>query len=82
MVTVKPINVSHSSFSLSTCTHKHNFPLVLITSFHTRSRHILPHPASCDQGNEPSGSIKGREFLDQLNDCQLLKTDSAACMQL
>jgi hypothetical protein len=23
---------------------------------------------SCEHGNEPSGSIKGREFLDQLND--------------
>jgi len=28
-------------------------------------------------GNEPSGSIKGREFLDYLSDCQLLKKDSA-----
>jgi hypothetical protein len=32
---------------------------------------------SCEHGNEPSGSIKGGEFLDQLSDCQLLKKDSA-----
>jgi hypothetical protein len=31
----------------------------------------------CENGNEPSGSIKGREFLDYLSDCQLLKKDSA-----
>jgi hypothetical protein len=31
-----------------------------------------------EHGNEPSGSIKGGEFFDQLNDCQLLKKDSAA----
>jgi hypothetical protein len=24
---------------------------------------------SCEHGNEPSGSIKGTEFLDQLSDC-------------
>jgi hypothetical protein len=24
---------------------------------------------SCEYGNEPSGSIKGREFLEQLSDC-------------
>jgi hypothetical protein len=29
---------------------------------------------SCEHGNESLGSIKGRSFLDQLNDCQLLKT--------
>jgi hypothetical protein len=23
----------------------------------------------CEHGNEPSGSIKGREFLDWLSDC-------------
>jgi hypothetical protein len=27
----------------------------------------------CEHGNEPSGSIKGGELLDQLSDCQLLK---------
>jgi hypothetical protein len=29
-----------------------------------------------EHSNEPSGSIKGEEFLDKLSDCQLLK-DSA-----
>jgi hypothetical protein len=24
---------------------------------------------SCDDGNESTGSIRGREFLDQLSDC-------------
>jgi hypothetical protein len=28
-------------------------------------------------GNEPVVSIKGREFLDQLSDYQLLKKDSS-----
>jgi hypothetical protein len=27
----------------------------------------------CEDGNEPSGYIKGRESLDYLNDYQLLK---------
>jgi hypothetical protein len=27
----------------------------------------------CEQSNEPSGSIKGGEFLDQLTDCEFLK---------
>jgi hypothetical protein len=31
----------------------------------------------CEHGNEPSGSIKGGEFLDQLNEYWLLKKDSA-----
>jgi hypothetical protein len=31
----------------------------------------------CEHGNEPSGSIKGGEFVDQLSDCQLVKKDSA-----
>jgi hypothetical protein len=30
----------------------------------------------CEHGNEPSGSIKGGEFVDYLDDCQLLKKDS------
>jgi hypothetical protein len=35
--------------------------------------------ASCyEHGNEPSGSIKGGEFIDKLSDCQLLKKDSAS----
>jgi hypothetical protein len=33
--------------------------------------------SSCERGNEPSGSIKGREFLDQLSDFLLFKKDSA-----
>jgi hypothetical protein len=28
---------------------------------------------SCEYGNETSGSIKDREFLDKLSDCKLLK---------
>jgi len=28
---------------------------------------------SCEHDNEPSSSINGSEFLDQLNKCQLLK---------
>jgi hypothetical protein len=32
-----------------------------------------PVVCSCGQGNEPSGSIKGGEFLDQLRYYQLLK---------
>jgi hypothetical protein len=31
-----------------------------------------------EHGNEPSSSIKGVKFLDQLNNYQLLKKDSAA----
>jgi hypothetical protein len=33
---------------------------------------------SCEHGNEPSGSIKGVEFLDWLSDCKLLKKDYAS----
>jgi hypothetical protein len=29
----------------------------------------------CEHCNEPSGSIKGRVFLGDLSDCQLLKKD-------
>jgi hypothetical protein len=32
---------------------------------------------SREHDNEPSGSIKGGEFLDYLSDCQLLKDGSA-----
>jgi hypothetical protein len=32
---------------------------------------------SCEHSNEPSGTIKCEEFLDQLNDTQLLE-DSAS----
>jgi len=31
---------------------------------------------SCQHGNEPSGFIKGEEFLNELNDYQHLKKDS------
>ena len=31
---------------------------------------------ACECGNEPSGSVKGGEFLDQLQTSQLLKKDS------
>ena len=33
----------------------------------------------CECGNEPSGSVKCGEFLDQLQTGQLLKKDSAPC---
>jgi hypothetical protein len=36
-----------------------------------------PVAGSCEYGNEPSGSIKGGEFLDWLSDYELLKMDSA-----
>jgi hypothetical protein len=32
---------------------------------------------SCEHGNEPSCSIKGGEFIDQLNEYQVFKKDSA-----
>jgi hypothetical protein len=32
---------------------------------------------SCEYGTEPSGSIKGREFLGQLGSYQLFKKNSA-----
>jgi hypothetical protein len=32
---------------------------------------------SCDHGDEPSGSIKGGELLDQQSDYHLLKENSA-----
>jgi hypothetical protein len=31
----------------------------------------------CEHGNEPSGSIKGEELLDQLSDSYLLKKEYA-----
>jgi hypothetical protein len=33
---------------------------------------------SCECGNEPSGSIKCREFLDYLRTCWLFRKDSAS----
>jgi len=38
-----------------------------------------PVAGSCEHGNEPSGSIKGGEFFDQLSDCHHLHTDSSPC---
>jgi hypothetical protein len=32
---------------------------------------------SCEHGDEPSGPIKGRKFLDEVSDYQLLKKDSS-----
>jgi hypothetical protein len=32
----------------------------------------------CEHGNEPSGSIKGGEFLDYLSDYQFLENNCAA----
>jgi hypothetical protein len=34
---------------------------------------------TCEHGNDTSGSIKGREFIDHLSGCQILKQNSAAC---
>jgi hypothetical protein len=34
-----------------------------------------PVVGSCEQNNEPLGSIKGREFLDYLSDYWLLEKD-------
>jgi hypothetical protein len=31
----------------------------------------------CEHGNEPSGSVKGKEFLDKLSYYELLNKDSA-----
>jgi hypothetical protein len=36
-----------------------------------------PVAGSCEQSNEPSGSIRRREFLDKLSDYELLKEESA-----
>jgi hypothetical protein len=33
---------------------------------------------SCEHSSEPSGSIRGSEFLEQLNDNQLIKKDAAS----
>jgi hypothetical protein len=39
--------------------------------------HAQERNCSCEDVNEPSGSMKGREFLDKLSDSHLLKKDSA-----
>jgi hypothetical protein len=36
-----------------------------------------PVAGSCEHCSEPSDSIKGREFIDQLSDCELLYKDYA-----
>jgi hypothetical protein len=36
-----------------------------------------PVAGSCEHGKDLSGYINGREFLDLVNDYQLLKKDSA-----
>jgi hypothetical protein len=36
-----------------------------------------PVAGSYEHGNGPSGSIKGRQFLDQLSDFQYFKNDPA-----
>jgi hypothetical protein len=36
----------------------------------------------CEHGNEFSGSVKGREYGNQLSHCQLLKKASAPCSLL
>jgi hypothetical protein len=37
---------------------------------------------SCENGNEPSGFIKGDQFLDLLENCLFLKMDTASCRAL
>jgi hypothetical protein len=37
-----------------------------------------PVASSCEHGNELSGSIKGGEIVDWINNYQLLKKDSAS----
>jgi hypothetical protein len=37
-----------------------------------------PVAGICEQSSKPPGYIKGEEFIYYLNDCQLLKKDSAA----
>jgi hypothetical protein len=43
-----------------------------------RKCHTGPRAGPCEHGNEPSVSLKGGEFLDQLSDYKLLKKDSAS----
>jgi len=38
-----------------------------------------PAVGSCEYGNELSGSVQERKFLEQLRDCQILKKQSATC---
>jgi hypothetical protein len=34
----------------------------------------------CEHSNETSGSVKGEEYFDQQNDCQLVTKDCAPCV--
>jgi hypothetical protein len=38
----------------------------------------VPVAGTCEHGNEPSGSIKGEEFLDQQSDYYFLKKGFAS----
>jgi hypothetical protein len=35
----------------------------------------VPPAGSCEYGNELSDSMQGREFVDQVSDCELLKKE-------
>jgi hypothetical protein len=37
--------------------------------------------SACEHSSEPLGSIKGRIFLDQLSNYQLLMEDSVSCVK-
>jgi len=38
--------------------------------------------SSCEDGNEPSGSVRGGKFLDWLSDYELVKKDPVPCSEL
>jgi hypothetical protein len=38
-----------------------------------------PVAVTCEESNEPTGSIKGGGFIDQLSDYQFLKKYSVSC---
>jgi hypothetical protein len=38
---------------------------------------LSPVAGSCEHDDELLGSSEGEKFLDQMNDCQLLKKDSS-----
>jgi hypothetical protein len=41
-----------------------------------------PVAGFCEEGNEPSRSIKGGEFIEQTSDCQILKEGCAPRSQI
>jgi len=43
--------------------------------------HRASETSCCEHGNESSGCIKGREFIDQLSNYKLLKNDCAPRIQ-